>query len=307
MDSSRYIIPRKVIWKAFQQSRKTKVIGVDGQTIQDFKRNHKTLLSEQHQLLTSGKYKPSPVRRVFIPKRKGGLRAVGIPTVKDFIVQTVLKNELYLGFEVLFHPNSYGYKQKREAREEAIHLAGKRCLQQDWLIVLDIRNFGDNINHRLLMNMLKKDVRKKWVLLYTQRTMKAPEQTRKGKLIPKKKGLAQGNKLNFLLGNYYLHHIFDMWMQKNHPHIVFERYTDDIICHCKSEATAQTLLKKIKQRLKMYHLTPHPQKTKIVYCKDAKRKENYSNVSFEFLGAKFQSRKVKTQNGKFIIRFAPSE
>lgn len=262
-------------------------------------------MREQREQLCSGKYRPSPVRRVFIPKRKGGLRAIGIPTVKDFIVQTMLKNELYPRLEGLFHPNSYGHRQKQQAREEAIRTAGQRCLRYDWAVVLDIRSFGDSVDHRLLMNMLRQHIRNPWVLLYTQRTIKSPEKTKSGALIRKKKGLAQGNKLNFLLGNFYLRGIFDNWMQKNRPHIPFERYTDDILCHCKTESEAKTLLKQIRRRLKAHGLVVHPDKTKIVYCKDGTRKGGYPNVSFEYLGSSFRSRRVTSASGKTTTRFAP--
>ncbi|SFB61793.1 group II intron reverse transcriptase/maturase [Cohnella sp. OV330] len=301
----RYQISPRLIREAFKQSKKAKVVGVDGQTIGDYKRNLTKHLREQREQLTAGTYRPSPVRRVFIPKRKGGLRAIGIPTVKDFIVQTMLKNELYPRLDALFHPNSYGHKQKQHAREEAIRVAGKRCLRYDWTVVLDIQSFGDSVDHRLLMNMLRRHIRNKWVLLYTQRTIKAPEKTKSGTLIQKKKGLAQGNKLNFLLGNFYLHGIFDAWMQKNHPDVPFERYTDDIVCHCRSEAEAKALLKQIRGRLKAHGLTAHPDKTKIVYCKDGTRKGSYPNVSFEYLGSSFRSRRVKNASGKTTTRFAP--
>lgn len=301
----RFKISPRLIRKAFKQSRKTKVVGVDGQTIQDYKRNLTKIMREQREQLTSGEYRPSPVRRVFIPKRKGGKRAIGIPTVKDFIVQTMLKNELYPRLETLFHPNSYGHRQKQQAREEAIRTAGKRCLNYDWAVVLDIQSFGDSVDHRLLMNMLKRHIRNPWVLLYTERTIKSPEQTKSGTLIQKKKGLAQGNKLNFLLGNFYLHGIFDKWMQKNRPNVPFERYTDDIVCHCKTEAEAKALLRQIRHRLKAHGLASHPDKTKIVYCKDGTRKDRYPNVSFEYLGSSFRSRRVKTASGKVTSRFGP--
>ncbi|RNB92482.1 group II intron reverse transcriptase/maturase [Brevibacillus fluminis] len=301
----RFQIPKKMFWEAYKQSEKTKVVGVDGQTIQYYKRNRIKLVQEQWDQLTSGNYIPSPVRRAFIPKKKGGRRPIGIPTVKDFIVQTVLKNNLSPKLEVLFHPSSFGYKQNSRAREDAIRMAGNRCLRYDWALVLDIKQFGDNIDHQLLMNMLKKHIQNKWVLLYTHRMMKAPVQTRTGALIKPEKGLAQGSKLNFLLGNFYLHNIFDEWMQKNHPEIPFERYTDDIICHCKSESIAKRLLSQIQERLGNYKLVTNPEKTKIVYCKDAARKRNYANVSFDFLGATFCSRKMKTKSGNAIARFMP--
>ncbi|MDI4646875.1 reverse transcriptase domain-containing protein [Cohnella hashimotonis] len=306
MKRARFQISPRLIREAFKQSRKTKVVGVDGQTIQDYKRNLAQRLREQRDQLTSGTYRPSAVRKVYIPKRKGGKRAIGIPTVKDFIVQTMLKNELYPRLEGLFHPNSYGHRQKRQAREEAIRTAGVRCLRYNWAVVLDIRSFGDSVDHRLLMNMLKRHIRNRWVLLYTERTIKSPERTRSGALIQKKKGLAQGNKLNFLLGNFYLHGIFDTWMQKNRPHVPFERYTDDILCHCKSEAEAKSLLKQIRSRLKAHGLVAHPDKTKIVYCKDGTRKGSYPNVKFDYLGTSFQSRSVKSASGKATARFSPA-
>ncbi|MDG0791401.1 reverse transcriptase domain-containing protein [Cohnella ginsengisoli] len=192
-----YQISPRLIREAFKQSKKAKVVGVDGQTIGDYQRNLTKHLREQRDQLTSGTYRPSPVRRVFIPKRKGGLRAIGIPTVKDFIVQTMLKNELYPRLDGLFHPNSYGHKQKVQARDEAIRVAGKRCLRYDWTVVLDIQNFGDSVDHRLLMNMLKRHIRNKWVLLYTQRTIKAPEQTKSGTLIQKEERTRAGQQIKF--------------------------------------------------------------------------------------------------------------
>ncbi|MCR8843563.1 reverse transcriptase domain-containing protein [Paenibacillus sp. SC116] len=303
----RFRIPKNVLWEAFRQSEKTKVIGIDGQTIEQFTQNRIKLLHELLVELNSGNYVPSPVRRIVIPKKSGGWRPMGIPTVKDFIVQTLLKNELAPTFERLFHPDSFGYKQKRPARDAAIRIAGERCLQYDWAIVMDIKKFGENINHRLLMDMLKKHIRSKWSLLYNHRMMIAPAQMKDGSLVKSRKGLAQGSKLNILLGNVYLHHIFDEWMQNKHPDIPFERYTDDIICHCKNETSAKKLLAQLQQRFTLYKLTPHPEKTRIVYCKDDTRKGNYAHVSFEFLGTTFCSQKIKSKSGSYTARFGPKE
>ncbi|MBD8500911.1 reverse transcriptase domain-containing protein [Paenibacillus arenosi] len=301
----RFHIPKSVLGEAFRQSEKTKVVGIDGQTIEDFKQNRIKLLHELWMELNTGSYVPSPVRRIVIPKKSGGWRPMGIPTVKDFIVQTLLKNELAPEFERLFHPNSYGYKQKRPARDDAVRLAGERCLRYDWALVMDIKKFGENINHRLLMDMLNTHIRSKWALLYTHRMMIAPIQMKDGTIVKSKRGLAQGSKLNILLGNVYLHHIFDEWMQQKHPDIPFERYTDDIICHCKNETNAKNLLAQLQQRFSRYRLTPHPEKTKIVYCKDDSRKGNYAHVDFDFLGTTFCAQKIKTGSGSYTARFGP--
>lgn len=305
MQTTTFQIPKQLVWAAYEQSKNTKVVGVDGQTILDFTSNRENLLEELWIQLSSGTYVPNPVRRVNVRKKSGGWRPLGIPTVKDFIVQTILTNKLSAQLAGFFHPNSYGHKRSKSARDEAIEMARKRCLRFNWALVLDIKEFGDNIDHQVLMTMLQNHIQDKWVLLYTQRMMQAPAQTKDGTLIESKKGLAHGIKLNFLLGNFFLHHIFDQWMQTKHPGILFERYNDDIICHCKSEITAKRLLSRIQARFGSYKMVTHPLKTKIVYCKDANRKGTYANVSFTFLGSTFRSRRRKSKFGTFISIFSP--
>src|SRR6516164_5417036 len=109
-----------------------------------------------------------------------------------------------------------------------------------------------------------------------------------------------------LLANLFLHYAFDMWMQRNYPAIPFERYADDAICHCRSEAQAAALQDALEKRFTECGLTLHPEKTKIVFCKDEDRRGNYPSQKFDFLGYTFRPRKSKTRWGKLFVNFTPA-
>jgi len=109
-----------------------------------------------------------------------------------------------------------------------------------------------------------------------------------------------------LLANIFLHHVFDKWMAEQFPHIPFERYADDIVVHCKSEAQSLFIRQKIEERLKTCKLAAHPEKTKIVYCKDEDRRGNHEHESFDFLGYTFRPRCAKNRRGKFFVNFLPA-
>jgi RNA-directed DNA polymerase len=109
-----------------------------------------------------------------------------------------------------------------------------------------------------------------------------------------------------LLANLFLHYAFDVWMKRTHPNIPFERYADDIVAHCRTEAEAVALRAAVEQRLADCKLELHPEKTKIVYCKDDDRRGTYLHESFDFLGYTFRSRRSKNRWGKFFINFSPA-
>lgn len=109
------------------------------------------------------------------------MRALGIPTVADRIAQMVVKNHIEPELEAVFHPDSYGYRPKRSAKQ-AVSLARKRCWQHDWVIDMDIKGFFDNIPHDLMMKAVRKHTKEKWVLLYVERWLKAPVQLMSGEI-----------------------------------------------------------------------------------------------------------------------------
>jgi RNA-directed DNA polymerase len=128
------------------------------------------------------------------------------------------------------------------------------------------------------------------VLLYTERWLKAGIEQADGSIAARAKGTPQGGVVSPLLANLYLHHAFDMWMVRHFTSNPFERYADDIIVHCHSKEEAEQVLLAIRERLRIFELELHPEKTKLVYCKNNHRKEDHEHNSFTFLSYSFQPR-----------------
>jgi RNA-directed DNA polymerase len=171
---------------------------------------------------------------------------------------------------------------------------------------MDIKGFFDNLDHNLVMRAVRKHTDCKWMLLYIQRWLKAPAQLQDGRRVDREKGTPQGSVISPLLANLFLHYAFDEWMKKNYPTIPFERYADDIIVHFVSEKQAQWIKVMIEKRLLQCKLELHPSKTKIVYCKDSKRRGRYLNEKFDFLGYTFRPRITMTRFGKCLVNFSPA-
>ena len=301
-----YGISKQEVWEAYKRVKANQgAAGVDEQSITDFEGRLKDNLYKIWNRMSSGSYFPPPVRTVKIPKTGGGERKLGIPTVSDRIAQMVVKSRLEPEVDPFFHPDSYGYRPGKSALE-AVGQARQRCWRFDWVIDLDIKGFFDNIDHELMMRAVRKHAKDKWVVLYIERWLKAPAQEEEGRLVPREKGTPQGGVASPLLANLFLHYAFDVWMRKHYPHLPFERYADDGIVHCRTEKEAQEVRAAIAARLQECRLELHPEKTKIVYCKDDDRRGNYPNEKFDFLGYTFRSRRSKNRYGKFFINFSPA-
>jgi RNA-directed DNA polymerase len=301
-----FCIPKRWVWEAYRRVKANRgAAGVDEQSIERFEENLKGNLYKLWNRMSSGSYFPPPVKRVEIAKRDGGTRPLGIPTVADRIAQAVVKAYLEPELEEHFHPDSYGYRPKKSALD-AVGVARERCWRYAWVLDLDIRAYFDTIPHDLLVRAVKRHTDCAWVLLYVERWLKAPVQLDDGTLEPREKGTPQGSVISPLLANLFLHYAFDGWMAKHHPGIPFERFADDILCHCVSEAQAQWLKRVLERRFAECGLELHPQKTKIVYCKDADRRGHYPNEKFDFLGYTFRPRRSKNRWGKYFVNFSPA-
>ena len=299
-------ISKRQLLKAYKRIKANKGgAGVDGESIEQFEEELSSNLYKLWNRLASGSYFPPPVRRVEIPKGDGGMRPLGIPTVGDRIAQMVVKEALEPELEPHFHEDSYGYRPGKSAHD-ALAQTRKRCWRYDWVLDLDIKGFFDNIDHELLMRAVRRHTNCKWILLYVDRWLKAPVQLLDGSLQQPQKGTPQGGVISPLLANLFLHYAFDLWMKRQSPNIPFERYADDAICHCKSERQAQWLKATLERRFAEVGQMLHPQKTKIVYCKDEDRRENYSNEIFDYLGYTFRPRRSKNRWGKYFINFSPA-
>ena len=298
-------IPKRTVWEAFKRVRANRgAAGVDKQSSADFERDLSDNLYKLWNRLSSGSYFPPPVRRVEIPKSDGGKRPLGIPTVADRVAQAVVKMYLEPLVEPHFHVDSYGYRPEKSALQ-AVGVARQRCFVYHWVLDVDIKGFFDHIEHELLMRAVRKHTDCKWVLLYIDRWLKAPAQLEDGTLIPREEGTPQGGVISPLLANIFLHYAFDLWMRRNYPSIPFERYADDVICHCRSEQQAQELQRSIGQRLAECGLELNVQKTKVVFCKTTRRPGSYPSESFDFLGYTFRPRKANSCWGPFI-GFSPA-
>jgi group II intron reverse transcriptase/maturase len=295
------------VWEAYKRVKANHgAAGVDGQSIADFEENLSGNLFKIWNRMCSGSYYPPPVMRVEIPKASGvGVRPLGIPTVADRIAQTVGKNYLEPILEAVFDEDSYGYRPHRSATD-AIAMARTRGWRNDWVLEFDIRTFFDDLNHDLLLRAIRHHTDCKWLLLYVERWLTAPVQLEDGSQLARDKGTPQGGVISPLLSNLFLHYVFDRWMRKQSPDIPFERYADDAICHCKTQVQAQQLLAALEQRFAECHLELHPQKTRVVYCKDDDRRGLHPDHSFDFLGFTFRPRRSKNRWGKSFINFSPA-
>ena len=256
--------------------------------------------------MSSGTYFPPAIRGVEIPKDHGkGVRMLGVPTGADRVAQTVVKMYLEPLVEPKFHTDSYGYRPGK-SQHQALTVARMRCWKYDWVLDLDISKFFDNLDHNLVMDAVRKHTDCKWMLLYIERWLKAPMQMKDGTLVARDRGSPQGSVVSPLLSNIFMHHVFDDWMRTKFAHIPFERYADDGLLHCVSERQAKYVCDAISKRLAQYKLELHPEKTRIVYCKDANRRGSHEHERFDFLGYTFRLRLAKRSQGGCFASFSPA-
>lgn len=299
-------IDRQEVWQGYERVKANKGgPGVDEVTMKEFERDLEGNLYRIWNRLSSGSYFPPPVKRVEIDKGEGKVRELGIPTIADRIAQQVVKQRLEPLLEPVFHANSYGYRPGRSAHD-ALREARKRCWRQDWVLDLDIKGFFDNIDWKLLMKAVRKHAQCAWVEMYIQRWLQAEVIMLDGSVHKRDRGTPQGGVISPLLANLFLHYAFDEWMKRQHGKVLFERYADDIICHCQNRTQAEALMAQVQARLAECGLELNPQKSKVVYCADAKRRGSYKTRQFDFLGYTFKPRAATDKRGVVFTNFAPA-
>jgi RNA-directed DNA polymerase len=300
-------IAKVAVWEAYRRVKANKgAAGVDEQSIGEFEADRDRNLYKIWNRLSSGSYFPPPVKAVEIPKAGGkGVRVLGVPTVADRIAQTVVKLHLEPKVEPIFHPDSYGYRPGKSALD-AVAACRQRCWRADWVIDLDIRAFFDTVPWDLVLKAVAHHTDQKWILLYVERWLKAPLQQPDGTLVSRDRGTPQGSAISPLLANLFMHYAFDAWMVREFPGIGFERYCDDVVVHCRSEHQARQVWDAIAARLAQVGLELHPDKTRIVYCKDADRPGSFEHTKFTFLGYEFRPWLAKNRHGKHFVSFLPA-
>lgn len=300
-------IPKRLFVQAFKLVKANAgAAGVDKQSLEDFERNLKDNLYKLWNRMSSGSYFPPAVKAVPIPKKSGGERILGVPTVADRIAQMVVKLLFEPYVEPCFLSDSYGYRANKSALD-AVDTTRQRCWRYDWVLEFDICGLFDNLDHGLLMKAVKKHTNNQCIILYISRWLTVPMLMPDGSFQERKRGVPQGGVISPILSNLFLHYVFDAWMKREHTNIPWCRYADDGLVHCKTEQQAQQLLAELQHRFMECGLELHPYKTKIVYCKDGKRKRNYPNVSFDFLGYTFRQRTCKnTKDNNLFMGFTPA-
>lgn len=303
-----FVISKALVWEAWRKVRANHgAAGVDEQSVADFEVDAKRHLYKLWNRMSSGSYFPPPVRTVEIPKRGGtGTRILGVPTVADRIAQTVVAMTLEPNVEPVFHDDSYGGRPGRSAHQ-ALEVTRKRCWKKNWVIDLDVKAFFDSVPHDLVLKAVNRHTDQGWVLLYVKRWLQAPRQHADGTLVVRDRGTPQGSAISPMLSNIFMHYAFDRWMQREFPTVEFERYVDDAVVHCASERQAKTVRNAISQRLAGLGLELHPEKTKVVYCRDSNRRgPNKDYEQFTFLGYTFRPRLAMSKAGDYFVSFSPA-
>src|SRR3989339_1288756 len=298
-------VSKEQVWFAYKKVRSNQgSAGVDQISMEEYDAERSKHLYKLWNRMASGSYFPPPVKEVEIPKKDGKVRKLGIPTISDRVAQMVIKDYLEPRFEQIFSSHSYGYRPNKDAHQ-ALAAVRENVRMLDWAIDLDIKGFFDNIDHNKLMLALRKHVSEKWCLRYIGRWLQTPVQTRTGELVVKQgKGTPQGGVISPLLANLFLHYTMDKWLEQTHSAVRYVRYADDAILHCKSKEQADYVLRNLNRRMKQCGLELHPEKTKLVYCRDYRRQGDYSNVKFDFLGYSFQPRTAKSKrNGELYLGY----
>jgi RNA-directed DNA polymerase len=297
-------ISKQLVWEAYERVKANKgAAGVDGQSIAGFEADLQNNLYKIWNRMSSGTYFPPAVLAVEIPKTGSGAgtRVLGVPTVADRVAQTVAALTLEPRTESIFHSDSYGYRPGRSALD-AVAVCRTRCWQKAWVIDLDVAAFFDSVPWDLMVKAVEANIttEQRWVLLYVKRWLQAPLQLPDGTVRQRDRGIPQGSSISPVLANLFLHYAFDSWLAREFPTVEFERYADDAVVHCVTRRQAQQVLAALTVRMADVGLRLHPDKTRIVYCKDGdRRRVQHGHTSLTFLGFTFTLRQARGKHGLF--------
>ena len=299
-------IRKRLVFEAWEKVRANSAApGVDAVSIDDFAANEVDNLYKLWNRMSSGVISRGRCERLRYRRIMGpGSGFWVLANVADRVAQTAAAMLGEEELEPILCPDSYRYRPGRGAHG-ALAVARKRCWNKDWVLDLDVGAFFDSVGHDLLMKAVAHHTDERWVLLYIQRWLKAPMTMRDGTDAPRERGTPQGSPISPLLANLFMHYGFDKWMDREHSGCAFERYTGDVVIHCDTEQQARQLWADLVERLGSLGLELHPDKTKNLYCKDTKRRDEAEHTSFDFLGYTFRGRRARGRRG-FFVSFSPA-
>ena len=300
LEGKPFAIPKQVVWQAWKSVKANGgAAGADDVTIEMFEKDLRNNLYKVWNRMSSGTCFPPPARAVEIPKASGGTRMLGVPAAGDRVAQTVAAMTLEPRTEAVFHDDSYGYRRGKGALD-AVARCRERRWARDWVIDLDIRKFFDSVPWDLAVKAAEANVthEQRWIVLYVKRWLAAPIVMPDGRTEARDRGTPQGSCVSPVPANLFMHYAFDTWLERGFPAVTFERYADDAVVHCATERRAREVLAALEQRMADVGLQLHPDKTRIVHCKDRRRRyADCAQTSFTFLGYTFRARNAPNRDG----------
>jgi RNA-directed DNA polymerase len=292
--SKPFHIDKKRVYEAYKAVRSNRgAAGVDGQTLEQFDEDLRGNLYKIWNRMSSGSYRPPPVRAVSIPKKNGGgERILGVPTVGDRIAQMVVKQLIEADLDSIFLPDSYGYRPRKSALD-AVGITRKRCWKYDWVLEFDIRGLFGSVSQEWLIRFLEHRVGDKRIIRRIRKWLKAGI-LEDGVVTVADRGTGQGSVISPLLGNIYLHYVLDLWAERWRRHetrgdMIIVRYADDLVAGFEHEDDARRFLDAMHERFGTFALSLHPDKTRLIefgrHAAADRRKRGVGRPeTFSFLG-----------------------
>jgi group II intron reverse transcriptase/maturase len=289
---------KDILWRAWEMVKANRgVAGVDGQTIQAIEEGGDGIfLYQLWEELKAGNFRPQPVRRVYIPKPDGRQRPLGIPVVRDRVVQAALKTVIEPIFEADFQPCSFGFRPKRSPHDANEVIRQTVNQGYNWVVDADIQSYFDTIDQEKLMEMVAKRISDRRILKLIRQFLKAGV-FEEGKVTVANLGTVQGGVFSPLLANIYLNYLDKVWMERCRQVGVLVRFADDLVILCRKEADAKEALRRLGILMERLGLKLHPTKTRTVNLTEGKE-------GFDFLG--FHHHKIRSRrNGRKYLQRWP--
>jgi RNA-directed DNA polymerase len=296
--------------RSFRRLRRSAAAGVDGVTVEEYAQDLESRLEDLHARVHSGRYRPCPVRRVWIPKADGGLRPLGVPALEDKIVQGAVAEVLSAVYEADFMGFSYGFRPGRSPQQalKAFHTA-VMTQYVNWVLDADIRSFFDSVDHEWLLRIVAHRVADPRILRLVRGWLKAGVVEEK-EWTETERGTPQGSGISPLLANVFLHYVLDLWVhqwrsRQAQGQVSVVRFADDFVMGFQSRADAERLRVELEQRLRAFGLEPHPHKTRLIEfgrlpALRRKQRGDRRPSTFAFLGLTHYC--GWTRDGRFVCK-----
>lgn len=304
-----YLVNAESMRSSFYELKREKASGVDGVSLEAYERNLDGNIQDLVERMKRQAYKPQPVRRTYIPKANGKLRALGIPTVEDKMVQMCITRILEAIFEGDFIETSYGFRKERNCHRALAALSNFISVKPvSYVIDADIKGFFDNVNHEWTMECLKQRIADENLLRLIKRFL-ISGYVEKDAFHETEKGTPQGGIISPMLANIYLHYVLDLWItrvvkKRSRGYVEMVRYADDFVICVQYKDESETILRMLKERLAKFGLELAEDKTRIVefgrFAEDrSKERGGGKPGTFNFLG--FTHFCTKNRKGKFKV------